>query len=290
MEYLVHILVLVSLYTTLTFSLDLIAGHCGLLSLAQAAFYGIGAYTSAIVALAFGVPFPGALAAAAGVAVLMSMAVSTPSVYLHDDYFAIVSFCFQMIVFSVLNNWLEVTRGPLGISGIPQPVIFGRPVGQLEFLALAAGLAVVSYLVVTRLTKGPFGRVLHAMREDDVFSQSLGKNTFYFKTVAFAVSAALAAAAGSMYAHYISYIDPSNFTVTESILILSMVIIGGAGSRLGPLLGAVTLVLIPELLRFAGFPPSIAGNLRQMTYGALLILILVVRPRGLLGSYGFEAK
>lgn len=291
MEYVLHVLILVSLYSVLAFSLDLVAGHGGLLSLAQAAFYGIGAYTSAIVSIQLGTSFPLALAAAVAVVVVMSLVVSMPSVYLHDDYFIIVSFSFQMIVFSILNNWLEMTRGPLGISGIPQPTILGWTIQTREgFLMLAIGLAILAYFVVNRITNSPFGRVLHAIREDDVFPQSLGKNTFYFKVVAFAMSAALAAAAGSVYAHYITYIDPTNFTVMESILVLSMVIIGGAGSRWGPLVGALTLVTIPEALRFIGLPPTTAANLRQLIYGILLIITLVVRPRGIMGKYDFFGK
>jgi branched-chain amino acid transport system permease protein len=129
--------------------------------------------------------------------------------------------------------------------------------------------------------------VLHAIREDEVFTRALGKNTLRYKVTAFAVSAALAASAGSLYAHYIIYIDPTSFTVMESILVISMVIIGGAGSPWGPLVGAVVLVTLPEALRFVGLPSSVAANLRQIFYGALLVIMMMFRPRGLVGRYGF---
>jgi len=289
MEYLLHILVLGAVYTVLTVSLDLLAGRTGLLSIAQAAFYGIGAYTSALLVTQVEAPFLVGLLAGVAVAVLISFIVSLPSLRLHDDYFVIATFGFQMILFSIFNNWIGLTRGPMGIPGIPQPVILRWRVDtHLEFLVLAIVLACFAYLVVWRITSSPFGRALHAIREDEVFAKALGKNTLRFKVTVFAVSAALAAMAGSLYAHYITYIDPTSFTVMESILVISMVIIGGAGSLWGPLVGAVLLVTLPEALRFVGLPSAVAANLRQIIYGSLLVIMMMFRPRGLVGKYGFS--
>lgn len=289
MDYFLHIAILAGIFTVLTVSLDILAGYTGLLSIAHAAFYGLGAYTSALFATRLGAPFLIGLLAGAAVAVLISFIVSLPSLRLHDDYFVIATFGFQMILFSIFNNWMEVTRGPLGIPGIPQPVIFGWHVtSHLDFLILAGGFACFAYFVVHRLTSSPFGRVLHAIREDEVFAKALGKNTLRFKVTAFAVSAALAASAGSLYANYITYIDPTSFTVMESILIISMVIIGGAGSTWGPLVGAVVLVTLPEALRFVGLPSAVAANLRQIIYGSLLVIMMMFRPHGLVGKYGFS--
>lgn len=288
MEYLLHILVLVAIYTILAISLDLIVGHAGLLSIAHAAFYGLGAYTSALLAVQFGAPFLVGFLIGIIVTVLISFLVSLPSLRLHDDYFVIATFGFQMILFSVFNNWMDLTRGPLGIPGIPQPSIFGWTIrSHIGFVVLAVLLAGFGYFVVERITTSPVGRVLRSIREDELFTQAVGKNTLWFKVAAFAVSAALAASAGSLYAHYITYIDPTSFTVMESILIISMVIIGGAGSRWGPLIGAVVLVTLPEALRFVGLPSAVAANLRQIIYGALLVIMMMVRPRGLVGKYGF---
>jgi branched-chain amino acid transport system permease protein len=266
----------------------LLAGRAGLLSIGHAAFYGVGAYASALVGMRLGAPFLLGILAGIGVVVLISFVVSLPSVRLSDDYFVIATFGFQMILFSVLNNWSDLTRGPLGLPGIPHPMIFGWHVrSHLDFLILAAGFAAFAYLVVHLLTSAPFGRVLHAIREDEVFARALGKNTLYFKVTAFAVSAALAATAGGLYAHYVTYIDPTSFTVMESILIISMVIIGGAGSLWGPLVGAFVLVTLPEALRFIGLPTATAANLRQIIYGALLVVMMMIRPRGLMGKYSF---
>lgn len=288
MEYLCHILVVFAIYAALASSLDLLAGHAGLLSIAHAAFYGLGAYTSAIATVHFGAPFVTGVLAGMIVAAAFSFIVSTPSLRLSGDYFVIATFAFQAILFSTLNNWTELTRGPVGISGIPRPIILGWHVeSQLDFLILAAGFGAFAPTVVHLLTSAPFGRVLRAIREDDVCARALGKNTLYSKVTAFAVSAALAASAGSLYAHYVTYIDPTSFTVMESILIISMVIIGGAGSFLGPLVGAFVLVTLPEALRFVGLPSAAAANLRQIIYGTLLVVMMMFRPRGLTGKYSF---
>jgi branched-chain amino acid transport system permease protein len=288
MEYLLHVLTLCAIYTVLAVSLDLLAGHTGLLSLAHAAFYGLGAYTSALLAVHRGVPFLIGILIGMMVAAAVSFVVSLPSLRLHDDYFVIATFGFQIILFSIFNNWIDVTRGPLGIPGITQPVVFGWAIrSHVGFVVLALILAMFAYLVVGLITSSPFGRVLRGVREDEVFTKSLGKNPLRFKVTAFAVSAALAASAGSLYAHYITFIDPTSFTLMESILVISMVIIGGAGSRWGPLIGAIVLVTLPEALRFIGLPSAVAANLRQITYGALLVLMMIFRPRGLVGKYGF---
>ena len=291
MDFFFHILIFAAIYGILAVSLDLMAGQAGLVSMAHAAFYGLGAYASALLTTRFGASFMVSLSVGAAAAFCVSFMVSLPSLRLHDDYFVIATFGFQVILFSVFNNWMELTRGPLGIAGIPQPIIFGWHVdSHLDFLILAAGLTAFAYLVVYLLTSSPFGRVLHAIREDEVFVRSLGKNTLYFKVTVFAVSAVLAATAGSLYAHYITYIDPTSFTVMESILMISMVIIGGAGSLWGPLVGALVLVVLPEALRFVGLPSDVAANLRQIIYGALLVVMMMFRPRGLVGKYSFESN
>lgn len=288
MEYALHVLVLCGIYTILAISLDILAGQAGLLSIAQAAFFGIGAYTSALVAVRLGAGFLLGFLTGMGVAAIISLVVSLPSLRLHEDYFAIATFGLQVIMFSVFNNWMRVTDGPLGIAGIPPAVIFGLTVqSELGFLILVVAVAAFTYLAVGKVTKSPFGRVLHAIREDEVFTQALGKSTFGVKVAAFGFSSALAASAGSLYAHYLTYIDPTSFTVMESILVLSMVIIGGAGSAWGPLIGAVVLVTLPEALRFTGLPSSVAANTRQIFYGALLVIMMMFRPRGLVGRYEF---
>jgi branched-chain amino acid transport system permease protein len=288
MDYLLHIMVLACLYVVLTVSLDLLVGRTGLLSLAHGGFYGLGAYTSGLLATKLGISFAGGMLAGMVLASVLSIFVSVPSLRLHGDYFVILTFAFQVLLFNVLNDWVGLTQGPLGVAGIPGPTILGWAVrSHFGFLLLAGGVAVVAYLTVWRMGNSPFGRMLYAIREDEAFASALGKNPLRFKVVAFSVSAALAASAGSLYAYHMTYIDPSSFTVMESILVLSMVIIGGAGSPWGSVVGAVVLVTLPEALRFIGLPSSLAANTRQIIYGGLLVIMMMFRPRGLVGRYGF---
>lgn len=288
MDYTLHILVMIAIYGVLTVSLDLLVGQTGLLSIAHAAFYGIGAYSCALMATVCRAPFVISMITAILVAALISLMIALPSLRLHDDYFVVATFGFQMITVSVFNNWMGLTHGALGVPNIPQPVIFGWHVdSEPEFLLLCGVFAGLAYVVVGRLASSPFGRVLRTIREDEVVAKAVGKNTLRFKVAAFVVSAALAALAGGLYAQYITYIDPTSFTIMESILVLSMVIIGGAGSKWGPVIGAVALVTLPEALRFIGLPGSVAANLRQIFYGALLVLVMIFRPRGLVGRYAF---
>jgi branched-chain amino acid transport system permease protein len=235
MEYLLHILILVCIYTILAVSLDLLAGQTGMLSVAHAAFYGLGAYTSALLALNLGIPFYVGALAGMVVAASVSFIVSLSTLRLYDDYFVIATFGFQVIVSSILDNWIEITRGPLGIADIPRPSVFGWTIrSNVGFVILASLCACFVYFVVRRISTSPFGRVLRAIREDEVSVQTFGKNTLRFKATVFAVSAAFAALAGSLYAHYATYIDPTIFTVTESILVISILIFGGLIVNGGP--------------------------------------------------------
>ena len=289
MEYLIHILVLVAVYTIVVVGLDLSVGHGGLICLAQAAFYGIGAYSTAILTLWCGSPFMFNVLLAVVIATAASVAVSVPALRLRDEHYAIGTLGFQVIIFSVFHNWMTMTGGPLGIPGIPRPEVFGWTVRtELEFLLLAGVGAVLACTIVWRLAHSPLGRILRGIREDEVFTAALGKNPIRCRLIATATSAALAAVAGCLYAHYVTYIDPSSFGIMESILMLSMVILGGAGSRWGPLVGAACLVLLPELLTFIGLSGSAAADVRQLLYGSLLILLMVFRPQGLAGAYRLD--
>ena len=272
-------------------SLNLIVGYTGLLSIAHAAFYGVGAYVAALMALKIGSPFVVNIICAVIISGLLGGLVGIPSLRIKDHYFIIATFAFQVIAFSILNNWVSFTGGPMGLPGIPQPVIFGWQVSShLEFLLLVGAFAVLAFWVCHRIIKSPFGRVLMSIREDEVFALAAGKNVAVYKVAVFAIGSGMAAIAGALYAHYISFIDPTSFTVMESIFIISIVIIGGAGSLWGPVIGAVLLVMLPELLRFVGMPSFIAANMRQILYGGLLVAFMMWRPQGLVGKYGFQLE
>lgn len=288
MDYLVHVLVLIAIYAILAISLNLAAGYTGLLSLAHAAFYGVGAYSVALLTVRLDTSFLLALAAGALAAGLLGAVVALPSLRLHDDYFVLATFAFQIIVFSILNNWLAVTGGPLGVAGIPRPSLAGfRIASRADFLPLVLIVALAVAVIAYRLGAAPFGRVLKAIREDEIVAQALGKNVVAYKIIVLVVGAGMAAVAGGLYAAYVSFVDPSSFTVLESIFILSLVIVGGAGSFWGPIVGAALLVAMPEGLRFLGFPIAWAANLREILYGVLLVAFMLWRPQGILGLYRF---
>ena len=291
MEYLVHILILIGIYIILSMSLNLIAGYTGLLSIGHAAFYGVGAYVAALMAINLHSSFVINIVCAVFLSSLLGALVGIPSLRIRDEYFVIATFAFQVIAFSILNNLVSFTGGPMGLPGIPQPDLFGILISShLSFLALVGFFCCVIIFISLQLVKSPFGRVLKAIREDEVFTKAAGKNVAFYKVLVFMVGAGMAAVAGVMYAHYISFIDPTSFTVMESIFIISIVIIGGAGSFWGPVVGAVVLVTLPEVLRFIGMPDAIAANIRQIFYGGLLVAFMMWRPQGLMGKYTFQKE
>jgi len=289
MEYLLHILVIAGIYIILTISLNLIVGYTGLPALGHAAFSCIGAYTSSLLALNMGVsPWLGLLIGAC-VAGLSGIVVGYPAVRLKGDYLALATFGLGVIVYSVAKNWVDLTRGPMGLPGIPGFSIFGLQVLEIwGYLLLVAVFAAITIFVINRIVTSPFGRILRSIREDELAAQALGKNTIKYKLLVFVIGAFFAGIAGSLYAHYITFIDPSSFTVMESITILLMVIFGGMGSIRGSIVGAIILVVLPELLRFVGMPSSVAAPIRQMLYGLLLVVLMIKRPQGVMGEYKFK--
>ena len=291
MDYLLHVLILINIYIIVGISLNLIAGYAGLISIAHAAFYGIGAYTAALLALHYHTNFVFAIIAAIIVAALAGIAIGFPSLRIRDDFFVIATFGFQVIGFQIMNNWMDLTQGPLGLPGIPQPTLLGYQFStHFDFFFLTLFFAALVYFIARRLVNAPFGNVLRAIREDEVFAQSLGKNLSFYKVIVFALGAGLVSIAGALYAYYITFIDPTSFTVQESIFMLSIVIVGGSGRLAGSILGAIILVSLPEMLRLVDIPNSIAANMRQILYGGLLVAFMMYRPKGIFGEFSFRRE
>jgi len=289
MEYLLHILVIAGIYIILTLSLNLIVGYTGLPALGHAAFSCIGAYTSSLLALNFGLsPWIG-LFIGACIAALSGIIIGYPAVRLKGDYLALATFGLGVIIYSIAKNWISLTRGPMGLPGIPGFSVFSFQLSEIwSYLLMVTVFVFITTYVINRLVNSPFGRVLRSIREDEIASEALGKNTIKYKLLVFIIGAFFAGIGGSLYAHYITFIDPSSFTVTESITILLMVIFGGMGSISGSIAGAIILVFLPELLRFLGMPSSIAAPLRQIIYGLLLVILMLKRPQGIMGDYRFK--
>lgn len=287
MEYLLHIGIMLCIYIILVLSTNLTVGMANLLTMCQAAFYGIGAYIGTYFLMKFNLPFVVIALLVMLATGLTSLLVSYASVKLKGDYFILATLGFQMIIYTILYNWVSVTRGPYGIPGIPSIKLFGvwSLDGIYAYFFLALVLAVIVALIFNRLQRSPFGRMLKAIRTDELSAKALGRNTVRLKAWAFFLSAAFAGVAGLIYASYVSYIDPTSFTLDESIFIITALFIGGIGSRVwGPIAGAAVVVILPELLRFVGLPDAVAANLRQVIYGLVLIVLMFVRPQGLLGD------
>ncbi|HHT9126704.1 MAG TPA: branched-chain amino acid ABC transporter permease [Candidatus Brocadiia bacterium] len=288
MEYLVHILIITGIYIILTLSLNLIVGYAGLVALGHIAFATVGAYTSSLLALNFGIsPWVG-LFLGAVFASLLGVIIGFPSLRLKGDYLALATFGLGLIVYAVAKNWVARTRGPMGLPGIPHFAIFNELSGVWSYAILVSIFVILTFIAIRNITNSPIGRILRGIREDEIATMAMGKNTNKHKLIVFAVGAFFAGIAGSLYAHYITFIDPSSFTVMESIVVLLMVVFGGMGNLWGSLVGAAILVIFPELLRFLGMPSSVAAPLRQMIYGLLLIILMIWRPQGIIGKYRFK--
>lgn len=286
MEYLIHLAILIGIYIPLALSLNLVVGYTGLLSVTHAAFYGIGAYAVAILMTVYGWNFFLALLVGIILAGVVAGLLGVVLSRFKDDYYALVSFGFNIIIYSIFLNWESLTRGPLGIPGIDRPMFFGLELSSsLSFLVLTAIGAGLIYLLSLGIAKSSFGRVLKGIREDEKALSVFGYNTKLFKLTIFVITAGMAGLAGGLFATYITFIDPSTFGLNESIFILAIIILGGMASLRGSVVGAIFLILLPEILRFVGFPTDIAAQMRQVVYGLLLVLLMLYRPQGLVGEY-----
>lgn len=284
MDYALHVLILIGLYVTFAVSLDIVVGEAGLLSIAHGAFASLGAYSTAILTIKAGWPALAALGAGVLLAAGSSLGVAFASLRLRGDYFALATFGFHVIVYRVLDNWVSVTGGPLGITGIKP--LFGRLGGQVGMAMITTLVAAGAIASLRRVRQSSFTRALRVARQDDAFAQAIGKSVISLRCQAVALSAGIAALTGSLYAHYLSFIDASSFAVMESVMMLAMVAAGGAGSVWGPPVGAALVVLLPEILRGVGFPSAEAATLRRLAFGILLVAVIRLRPRGLLGGSG----
>jgi branched-chain amino acid transport system permease protein len=286
MNYILHLLIMIGIYLILSYGLNLVVGFGGLLSLCQAVFYGIGAYAGTLLMMKTGMTFMPALLISMLITGLFALSVGIPALRFRGDSFVLVTLGLQMIVFTILYNWVDFTRGPYGIPGIPRPVIAGYEISALhEYLILvyACLIAILFFLFV--IYRSPFGLAVKALRDDEMAAEGLGKSPVHLFLYAFIISGMVASVAGTLYATYVTYIDPTSFTLDESIFLLAILLVGGAGNRIGPFVGTVFMILLPEALRFLGLPDTVAPNVRQMIYGLTLIILMFLRPQGIAGEY-----
>jgi len=267
------ILVLCAMNVLLALSLNLVLGYTGQLNLGQSAFFAIGAYVSTILVKTYGWNFWLASLAAVGAAGLLGLALAAFAVRLRGHYLAIASLGFAVITYQVLINWENVTQGVRGIYGILPPV------GSTTTLFyIVAGFALAVYVLMDNLVRSPVGDTLRAIREDEVSAASLGINGALWKAFAFGLGAAIAGLAGCFYPGFVGTLVPDAFNIIESFTMMAMVIVGGMGTMVGPVIGAVVLTFLPELLR--GF-----GELRLMIYGLALTLVVLFMPGGIVQAW-----
>jgi branched-chain amino acid transport system permease protein len=287
-DYVLSIVILLTIYIVLASSLNVVLGHGGLLSLCHAGFYAIGAYTAALLGIRFGWSFPLTVASAIAASAAVAAVLALPLLRLRGDYFILGSLGFQIIIIDIIYNSDWLTNGALGLSRIPRPKAFDLEVASpLGYACLYLAIAALCLALLHYFMSSPFGRALNAVRDDEVAATALGKNVRSMRIRSFAISAGGAGLAGAFYAHYVTFIDVTSFTFIESVYILSLVIVGGVATTRGPIIGAILLVAAPELLRFVGFSSGADANLRQLLYGLLLIVFAMTRPRGIAGRNVF---
>jgi ABC-type branched-subunit amino acid transport system permease subunit len=270
-RYIVHVLIFTALFAALALSYDLVVGHVGALSLAHPAFFGIGAYTAALLSTRAGWPFIGDVLAAVVLAGVVAALAGVPLFRLTEHAFAVGTLGFALVAWIVATNWVEVTRGPLCMTGIPKPVTTLPAWYWLALAALAVVLAIYRGMTTFRL-----GRALHAVRDNEPLASAAGISPLRYRMLAFAVGGALAGGVGAIYAHYLSVFCPEEMTVALTVNLLVIVFLGGVGTLRGILLGAVLFTALPEILR-------LAPTWRLVIYGMLLLVIVIRSPEGIDG-------
>jgi branched-chain amino acid transport system permease protein len=283
MNFFLSFVVLAEIFSIVALSTNLLMGVVGIFSVAQAAIMGIGAYVFGVLSM-MGVPFPLAMAAVIVVCAFINLLSSLPSLRLAGDYFIITSFGTQLVATAVFINWSSMTGGASGLSGIPIIELFGFSFAtSRQFVVLstvALLLVAVSFWLILR---SPYGRMLNAIRLDEIAVIASGRRVLNAKIGVSAVSGAYAGIGGALYAAYISFIDPASFDIHVSVLVVTMVVVGGARTLAGSIIGPFLLMAIPQLLTMIDIPSTLLGPVRQLSYGLILIAFMLWRPQGIAG-------
>jgi branched-chain amino acid transport system permease protein len=287
-EYWLAQLTFVLIYSVVGLGLMLLSGFTGLFSLGHAAFLGVGAYTQAILT-AYGWPFPISMIVAAGLSGAVGIIVGLPALRVKGIYLAIATIAFGFIVEEVFARWESVTKGNAGMS-VSDPKFFGYTLsGDVPFYFLCLVVTILATLAVVNLLRAPTGRAFVALRDSEVSAQSMGIHAAYYKTLSFALSAALAGLGGALYAHKIKFLSPDQFNIIQSLDLVLMVVVGGLGSVHGAFLGAIFLICLPQLISATKdfLPESIAlaPGLKSVVYGGVLIAFVLFEPLGLYGRW-----
>ena len=278
-QFVLHMLSLVAISATVALGLQLLLGFSGQLSIGQAAFYGIGAYASGLLSTKLGLPFPLAFFAAGLIAAATSL-LMVPITRLTGAYLAVATLGFSILVYLVLKNEEWLTGGSFGLMGIPRASLFGYVLAKPAYAyLLCVSVAALVYLSLLRLERSRFGRAINAIRQNEEAARACGVKVTLLKSQCFVIAAFVAGLGGSLYAHQVRYLAPTDFTFWKSVEILIMVVIGGMGSLFGAVLGAAVVVLLPEALREV-------GDYRMLVFGAILMAVMLFGESGLAGFLG----
>lgn len=287
--YIFHLLIIFSIYLILTVATNLSLGFGGLFNLAFPGLALIGAYSSALLALRTKMPFEVSFFITIFLGYIIGWLISKITAKLKGDYLALVTFGFTFVVSTLALNWESLTRGALGLPAIPKPKIIFLTIETIpQFLIFYSLITLFIYLFIEKLIRSPLGRVIQALRDDEIALSTLGRNIEKIKNLVLGLSGLLSALAGSLYAHYFSYLNPYSFGLGDLMLLLSAVFLGGLASNKGTFLGTLILIFVPEVLRFLTLPSSLIGPFRQIIYSVVIILILWLKPKGIYGKIELE--
>jgi len=285
-NYAMRVIIYIYLYIVLALGLNVVMGFTGLLNIGHAAFYAMGAYTTAILMTGYGLSFWLTVPISMGLGALMGLVIGFPTLRLRDDYLAMVTLGFGQIVYIVANNWMSLTRGPRGIPAIPAPSLhlFNWNFvidNYTSYYYLILFFVVLTIYACVRVRDSRVGLAWMAIREDEDVAAVMGIHLGFYKTLAFAFSAALGALAGSFFSVFQSFVSPNSFTILESVVIVTIPIVGGLGSIPGTIVGAVLMIGLPEVFRSA-------SEYRMVAVGAFMVLMMIFKPEGLFGKKLFQ--
>ena len=276
----------IGIYSISSLGLNLIVGYTGLLSLCQAAFVAIGAYTTAVIMTTTDISFWAVLPLAGITASLSGMLIGFPTLRLKGDYLAIATLGFGEIVKNIILNWDSMTKGPMGINGIPAVSLFGIKLtilDKLPWMMIIWVFVFITYYLIRRIVRSRVGRALEAIREDEIAASSMGINTAKYKIGAFTAGSFFAGIAGGLYAAYTQAVAPNTFDFMMSVMILCMIVLGGLGRNIAAVAGALIIVLAEFTPRLIGISNIIPPQLNQILFGLILVIMMIYRPQGIIG-------
>lgn len=278
MDYVYSVVILIGLFVILASSFNLIIGYGGLISIAHPIFYGIGAYTSALLTRDLGLPVPLGMLAGAFLAMALSVAMALPALRVSGDYLLIASIGFQLGMIELIKN-LRFTGGASGVSGIPPFLVpaFGRE----AYVTLVVVAAICVVLLVRWIAHSDYGRAISAMRDDEQAFAALGRDAKWIKVSLFALGSGIAGFAGALYAHYFRFVTSEQFEILMSAALLTMVVVGGLRTPWGPVVGAIMLQSLPQAITFLNLPPAVLGPLQGLLFTGLVLGFMFMRPGGL---------